>query len=151
MEQLNHTRLDPLTSPIVFQAQPQTPVRKLSTTQGCSSLLTSHGHHVTIAPSHATCPPCQWSLSLWTWDLRVPTLFSFQSISILLHANALLIVPQCPHTYLFLIRLRGCMCPYALFASPSPHPMQTAALAQMPHGLCPDSLLVPVTLWFYSL
>src|SRR5882724_3417146 len=43
------------------------------------------------------------SLSQWTWDLRVPTLFIFQSISILLHANTSLIAMQCLYMYLFLI------------------------------------------------
>src|SRR5882724_2497738 len=52
------------------------------------------------------CHPCHLvsqPLSRWTWDLRVPTLFLFQSISILLHANTSLIALQCLDMYLFSI------------------------------------------------
>src|SRR5882724_10094779 len=44
-----------------------------------------------------------WSLSQWTWDLRVPTLFIFPSIFIILHANTSLAAPQGSYMYLFSI------------------------------------------------
>src|SRR5882724_11543481 len=50
-------------------------------------------------PCHLISRPLSW----WTWDLRVPALFIFQSISILLHDNTPLISPQCLYAYLFSI------------------------------------------------
>ena len=58
----------------------------------------SHDDHTTMC--HPCCPIGR-PLSQWTWDLRVPTLFIFQSISILLCANASLIAPQWSYAYLF--------------------------------------------------
>jgi len=58
------------------------------------------------ATMHYPCHLISRPLSQWTWDLRVPTLFIFQSISILLHADASLIAPQCLYVYLFLILTR---------------------------------------------
>src|SRR5882724_9955313 len=61
-------------------------------------MWTSHDDHTT---SHHLHHLISRPLSQWTWDLRVPTLFIFQSISILLHANTSLIAPQCSYVYLF--------------------------------------------------
>ena len=70
------------------------------------------------ATTHNSCHIVSRPLSQWTWDLRGPTLFIFQSISILLHAYTALIAPQCSYAYLFLIltwRLIVCMlCPVTL-------------------------------------
>src|SRR5882724_10266917 len=43
------------------------------------------------------------SLSQWTWDLSVPTLFIFPSIFIILHANTSLAALQSLYAYLFSI------------------------------------------------
>src|SRR5882724_2898194 len=79
----------------------------------CTS--TCHWHHL-----------ISWSLSRWTWDLRVPTLFIFPSIFIILHANTSLAALQGSYMYLFLIptwRLIVC----TLVPCLHPHPLHPHA------------------------
>src|SRR5882724_9585747 len=72
------------------------------------------------------CHPCHlvsWSLSWWTWDLRVPTLFSFN----LFLYYCMLILSNCSAVPTCIPVLdpdseANCMHPCALFASPSPSP-----------------------------
>src|SRR5882724_6034924 len=78
-------------------------------------------------PSHdncaTTCHPCHLigrPPSWLTWDLRVPTLFFFQSISTLLYANASLIALQWSYAYLFSFPTqRSIVCTLVLY--PYPH------------------------------
>src|SRR5882724_9273391 len=88
-----------------------------------------------------------------TWDLRVPTLFLsnlFSSYGMLMLLNYSA-VPVCI-TVLNPNLEANCMHPCALFESLSPSPpCGQAPLLQMPPRLCPNSLLVPVTLWLYFL
>ena len=87
--------------------------------------------------------PCQIHLTwfryvllriyLCTWlhqDLRVPTLFLFQSISIFLHANTYLLALQSSYMYLFSFPTqRWIVCTPVPCSHPHLfHPMQTAAL-----------------------
>src|SRR5882724_13521227 len=70
------------------------------------------------------------SLSWWTWDLRVPTLFIFPSIVTIWHANTSLAAPQGLYAYLFLIptwrpilcALVPCLHPHLLHPHVDSHP-----------------------------
>src|SRR5882724_1183488 len=64
--------------------------------QGCNGLPRSHGHHVTITQPCATHATSSADLGP-----EGPNPLFFQSISILLHANASLIAPQWSYAYLF--------------------------------------------------
>src|SRR5882724_6982008 len=113
-------------------------------------MWSSHDNHAT---THHPCHLIGWPPSWQPWDLRVPTLFScdlFLSYCMLMLLWLLHIAHMhaCSHS-----RLGGQLyaplypvCIHVPFSS-----MQTAALVQMPSGLHPDRLLVPVTLWFHPL
>src|SRR5882724_9632130 len=75
---------------------------------------------------HHWCHLVGWSLSWWTWDLRVPTLSIFPSIFIILHANTSLAALQGSYAYLFSIptqRLIVC----TLVPCSHPHPLHPHA------------------------
>src|SRR5882724_7427014 len=73
---------------------------------------------------HHLCHLVGQSLSLWTWDLRVPTLFIFQYISIILPANTSLVALQCSYAYLFsILTWRPIVCTPVPCSHPHPlHP-----------------------------
>src|SRR5882724_6342712 len=56
-------------------------------------------HTTTHHPCHLISRPSSWR----TWDLRAPTLFSFNLFLSDCMLNAFLIALQCPHVYLFSI------------------------------------------------
>src|SRR5882724_11635582 len=110
----------------------------------------SHDDHATMChPCHLISRP----VSQWTWDLRVPTLFIFT----LFLSNCMLILLCLLHSGLHVPVLipdleADCMHPCTLFTtlSPSP-PCGQPPYLQIPFGLHPAGIHVPVTLWFYSL
>jgi len=102
MSRSDHTWLDPLDlTPSHSKPWPRPQSEQLPQPQGCSSLPTSCGHHVTIMPSCITHTTLSVGHLAGGPGPEGPNPLFFQSISILLHANALLIVLQCPHVYLF--------------------------------------------------
>src|SRR5882724_12042877 len=86
-----------------------------------------------------------------TWDLRVPTLFS----SNLFLSYCVLMLLICSTVSAGIPGLdpnleANCFHPCTLFTSLSPPPpCRQLPQLQVPPGLHPNSLLVPVTLWFY--
>src|SRR5882724_2608005 len=78
-----------------------------------------------------------WTLSQWTWDLRVPTLFSFNLSYCMLTLFNCSAVPACVPV-LNPDSEADCMHPCALFTSPSPSPpCRLPPWLQMPPGLHP--------------
>src|SRR5882724_9590056 len=81
------------------------------------------------------------SLNWWTWDLRVPTLFIFSSIFIILHANTSLAAPQGSYVYLFLIPTwRPIVC--TLVPCSHPHPLHPHADSHPSYRCLPDHVLM---------
>src|SRR5882724_11512563 len=90
---------------------------------------------------------CHWchligrSPSWWTWDLRVPTLFLFPYIFIILHADISLAALQGSYTYLLLILTRRpIVC--TLVPCLHPHPLHPH-VDSCPSHRCPlDNILI---------
>src|SRR5882724_11870793 len=80
----------------------------------------------TACDDHAStrhwCHLIDQSLSQWTWDLRVPTLFLFPSIFIILHANISLAALQGSYAYLLsILTQRPIVCTLVPCSHPCPH------------------------------
>src|SRR5882724_4698721 len=98
----------------------------------------------TCHPGHLVGRPPSWQ----TWDLRVPTLF----LSNLFPSYCMLMLLYCSTVVVHISALipnseTNCMCPCALFASPSPSPpCRQPPYIQILSGPCPDIPHVPATL-----
>src|SRR5882724_10461452 len=107
--------------------------------QGCRPLLGSCGQHMTIMQPCATCTTLL--VGHLAGGPEGPNPLFFQSISILLHANVLLIVLQCPHAYLFsILTWRQIVC--APVPCSHPHLLHPHADSCLSYRCLPDHILI---------
>src|SRR5882724_8281945 len=110
-------------------------------------------------------PPCQQAILLADLGPEGPNPLFLQSISVLWHANAFLIAPQCPHMYLFPIPTRRlivcapvpCSHPCLLHLNVDSHPIDRCIPDHVPIACACDPVVLfsissfLISLYFLSL